>query len=58
MKGSFRQIIFIGLNSPIKVADKLVLTEKVGLCSLLLSLATLILEILWQTFYITYLQVN
>ena len=31
MKGSFRQIIFIGLNSLIKVADKLVLTEKVGL---------------------------
>ena len=31
MKGSFRQIIFIALNSLIKVADKLVLTEKVGL---------------------------
>ena len=32
--------------------------ENGPLCSLLLSLVTLILEILWQTFYITYLQVN
>lgn len=32
MKGSFTQMIFIGPSNLIKVADKLVLTKKVGLC--------------------------